>query len=171
MSWKSPDSLLRLYPRPWRDRYGEEFLATAGDGPLHPQAVIDVVFGAVDAWLSGEVRRSVRAANAPLGEGGTMLKSMFACETTKYRATTRDGLIGAAVMIGVAALCAWGLVVTKRAGMPVATSMLQTISFPGSLVLSMPFWMTKGQPWRAQVAIIVGTMTILLGIGYFAAVN
>ena len=100
-----------------------------------------------------------------------MLKSLLACETSKYRATTRDGLIGAAVMIGVSALCAWGLVVTKRAGMPVANSMLQTLSVPGSLVLSMPFWMTKGQPWRAQAAIIGGTMTILLAIGYLAAIN
>ena len=171
MSWTNPDSLLRLYPRPWRERYGEEFLATAGDGPLHPQAVIDVIFGAIDAWLSGEVRRSVRAGNAPISEGGTMLKSMFACETTKYRATVRDGLIGAAVMIGISALCAWGLAVTKRAGMPIANSMLLTLSFPGSFLLSMPFWSMKGQPWRAQVVIIGGAMTILLAIGYFAAVN
>jgi hypothetical protein len=171
MSWNEPESLLRLYPRPWRERYGEEFLATAGDGPLHPQAAIDILFGAVDAWLSGEVRRSVRARNAPVHQGGTMSRSMFACEAKQYRATARDGLIGAAVMIGVSALCAWGLVVTKRAGMPVATEMLQTVGFPASLVLSMPFWLMKGQPWRAQAAIVAVTMTILLAIGYFAAVT
>ena len=30
--------LLRLYPRAWRDRYGEEFLATVGHGPAAPAA-------------------------------------------------------------------------------------------------------------------------------------
>jgi hypothetical protein len=172
MSWKSPDSLLRLYPRPWREHYGDEFLETAGDGPLHPQAVIDIVFGAVDAWLSGEVRRSVRVGDAPIGVGGTMLKSMLACETRRYRGVTpRDALIGAALMLGISALCSWLLISAKRAGMPVAVAMLQTLSFPGSFVLTMPFWLMKGQPWRAQAAIITVTMTILLAIAYFAAVS
>src|SRR5262245_55418324 len=124
MSWNDPERLLRLYPRPWRERYGEEFLATAGDGALHPQQVIDVVSGAIDAWLSGEVRRAVQVGNGQVSAGGTMLKAML-CETKSYRATPRDGLIGAAVMIGLSALFAVLLMATRRAGMPIATGILQ----------------------------------------------
>src|SRR5688572_21522429 len=120
MSWNDPDSLLRLYPRPWRDRYGEEFLATAGEGPLHAQQAIDVFFGAIDAWLSGEVRRAVRVGNIPASRGGgSMFKSMLACETTRYRATTGDALIGAAVIIGLSALFSVFFIAAKRAGMPI----------------------------------------------------
>ena len=41
--------LLPLYPRAWRDRYGEEFLATVGNGALHVQPIVDIVAGAIDA--------------------------------------------------------------------------------------------------------------------------
>ena len=34
------EQLIRLYPRAWRDRYGEEFLATIGDKALHLQQVM-----------------------------------------------------------------------------------------------------------------------------------
>lgn len=64
------DRLLRLYPRAWRERYGEEFVATVGKGRLHVQQVIDIVSGAIDAWLSAEVRNATRVAGAAATGGG-----------------------------------------------------------------------------------------------------
>ena len=52
------DRLIRLYPRAWRHRYGAEFLEMIGSDALHAQQVIDIAMGAVDAWLSADVRRS-----------------------------------------------------------------------------------------------------------------
>ena len=98
-----------------------------------------------------------------------MFKSMFACETPKYRATALDGLIGAGVMIGLTLLFTALQLAAKRAEMPVASGMLQMMAFPGSFALSMPFWSMKGQPWRAQAAIVAGTVTILLAIAYLNA--
>ncbi len=70
--------LLGLYPRAWRDRYGEEFLATVGHDRLHPQQVIDIVSGAIDAWLSADVRRATTAARVAPSAGGPMtLKSLI----------------------------------------------------------------------------------------------
>jgi hypothetical protein len=43
------ENLLRLYPRAWRERYGEEFLATVGDGALGVQQTVDIVSAAIDA--------------------------------------------------------------------------------------------------------------------------
>ena len=43
--------LLRLYPRAWRDRYGEELAALLEDRPAGPFDVIDLVLGALDAHL------------------------------------------------------------------------------------------------------------------------
>ena len=108
------DRLLRLYPRAWRERYGEEFLEFVGPGRLRPQQVIDIVSGAVDAHLSREVRRST----APEGGGAFMLTSLkAACARTGPRITTRDGVIGAAVMI-VASLVFVALgTVLKRQGL------------------------------------------------------
>jgi hypothetical protein len=42
-------TLLRLYPRAWRRRYGVEFVALVTQRPLSPLEVADVVRGAVDA--------------------------------------------------------------------------------------------------------------------------
>jgi hypothetical protein len=165
-------SLLHLFPRPWRERYGEEFLATAGEGPLHAQQVIDIVFGAIDAWLSADVRRAARTYSTAPSQGGTMtLKSILACERAAYRATKRDGMIGAALMIaGTVLFTALGMV-ARRSGWPMIGAMLLNLSFPVPLVLSMPFWAMKGQPWRAQAALVIGTVSILVGLAWFAVAN
>lgn len=52
--------LLRLYPEPWRRRYGEEFDAILEERSLGPTDVVDVIHGAIDAHLrrrSGRARR------------------------------------------------------------------------------------------------------------------
>jgi hypothetical protein len=43
--------LLRLYPAPWRARYGDEFAAVLEERPLGPFDVADVLLGAIDAHL------------------------------------------------------------------------------------------------------------------------
>jgi hypothetical protein len=35
-------------------------------------------------------------------------------------------------------------------------------------MISMPFWMLKGQPWKAQVVIVGGTLALLVAIAYLA---
>ena len=40
--------LVRLYPRAWRERYGDEFVETVGRKALNPQQVIDIIGGALD---------------------------------------------------------------------------------------------------------------------------
>ena len=45
-----PEALLRLYPRAWRERYGEEFLATIGPEALGPQQVIDKILYEYDLF-------------------------------------------------------------------------------------------------------------------------
>ena len=43
--------LLRLYPAPWRARYGDEFAAVLEERPLGPFDVADVLLSALDAHL------------------------------------------------------------------------------------------------------------------------
>lgn len=51
--------LLRLYPKRWRDRYGEEYRALLDQRSLGPWDVADVLWGAVDAHRRGRAKRSV----------------------------------------------------------------------------------------------------------------
>jgi hypothetical protein len=45
------DVLLRIYPRAWRERYGEELREQLGQRPLSVGVVADLLHGAVDAHL------------------------------------------------------------------------------------------------------------------------
>ena len=59
-------------------------------------------------------------------------------------------------------------VAVKHSGWPTTGELLVSLSFPGSLTLSMPFWVMKGQPWKAQVVMVGGTLVFLIAIGYVA---
>ena len=155
--------LLRLYPRAWRDRYAEEFLAMIGPAPLRAQQAIDIVSGAIDAWLSPDVRRASAAASG----GGSMTKMWTVCERTPMRYTVRDGLIAAAVMLVATMVLTTLGIAARRGGSPVTGGVLKDFAFVASLTLSMPFWITKGQPWKAQAAIVGVTLTFIVLIGYF----
>jgi len=52
--------LLGLYPRAWRERYGDEFAALLEDIGITPGVVLDVLAGALDAHIRR--RASDRAA-------------------------------------------------------------------------------------------------------------
>jgi hypothetical protein len=162
-------SLLWLYPPAWRSRYGEEFVATLGAGPLRAMQVFDIVMAAIDAWLSSEVRDATRAYRAA-GEGGLpMLKSMKVCGRSTAGVTPRDGLIGAGVMLLLTFAFSLGGIAARRAGWPATAEALQGLAFPVPFVLSMPWWLMKGQPRKAQAAIIGMTLTILVVLSCLAA--
>jgi hypothetical protein len=61
-----PTTLLRLYPRSWRDRYGAEFLALLEKEGTGPRVVLNVMAGAFDAWSSPRTR-SQMAIDGPFG--------------------------------------------------------------------------------------------------------
>jgi hypothetical protein len=153
--------LLRLYPRAWRDRYEDEFLETAGSGPLQLQQVIDIVSGAIDAWLSADVRGATRAAAQDTG-GATMVKSVSICEKNQTRYTKRDGLIGAAMIIGGSLLSVLLGTMLKRNGYDSAAESLMSMGWLVAMNLSMPLWLTKGQPRSAQLALTGVTTAILV---------
>jgi hypothetical protein len=47
----NPRWLVRLYPRAWRERYGEELIALLDVTPADSRAVRDVVLGAAGEWV------------------------------------------------------------------------------------------------------------------------
>jgi hypothetical protein len=132
--------------------------------------VIDIVSGAIDAWLSADVRRATRAPGIATDRGGSMtVKSILACDRGQWRASKLDALIGAGVMIGATLVLTALGTVAKRAGWPVASEIVLGMSFPVSLLLSMPFWLMKGQSWKAQAGLIGGMLMILVGLSCLAS--
>jgi len=71
MTW-----LLALYPPRWRRRYGDELRALIGSQPFSLHAVIDLMAGAIDAWLEPQ-KIPVQSASAGSEEGVTMIGTMM----------------------------------------------------------------------------------------------
>ena len=63
----TPRQLLRFYPRLWRRRYGDEFLALLEATPITRALVIDVVRAAGREWLTGTLTMRVVIAGATAG--------------------------------------------------------------------------------------------------------
>lgn len=160
------DRLLRLYPRAWRDRYGEEFLEVVRHDSVTPQQTIDIVSGAIDAWLSTDVHTATRVAAAG---GGSMVRTMV-CRKSENRYSTRDSLIAAAVMLTLTSLFALSGIVAKREGWTMASTMLLNLSFVVPFTLSMPFWIMKGQPWKAKAVLIGTTLAFLVALSFLSAI-
>lgn len=159
--------LLRLYPRAWRDRYGEEFLEVVGQGSVTLQQTIDIVSGAIDAWLSTDVRAATRVAAV----GGEWMVRTMVCRKSETRYTKRDGAIGAAVMIAATILFTMAGTLLSQRGRSELGEGIMNIGFMAAFMLSTPFWLTKGQPWKAQAAIVGGMLAFLVLIGWLAALT
>ena len=95
-------------------------------------------------------------------------KSLTICERNQARYTKRDGLIGAGVMIAATIILSVVGFALRRTGWPATGQVIVSLAFSGSMTLSMPFWLMKGQPWKAQAVIVGGTTVFLILIGYLS---
>lgn len=91
------------------------------------------------------------------------------CEPKRSQFHVRDSLIGAGVMIGATAVFASAGLVLRRSGWPMTGEILRSLAFSAPLMLSMPFWVLKGQPWRLQLALVGGTLAFLAAASSVAA--
>lgn len=156
--------LLWLYPRAWRERYAEEFVALLGDRQLGFGEWIDIVSGAIDARTSPEVRRA--SAKAAAAKGG--LETMSVIQALKRRecgqstATIGESLVGAAVIIfGTMACVAAGLWLQSE-GSPGWGRLLAESGWLFLFVLVGNALFLKGQSWRARAFFVGGQYAALL---------
>lgn len=145
---------LKLYPREWRERYGDELSAMVGDRRLSLGSSIDLIAGAIDA-------RFVKGTKMP-----SVLKS--ACLTRNEQPTTAESVRAAAMMI-IASLALLGLgMIAKRGGWPETAETLKGMSFPISMVLMMHYLYLRQQSATVKWIITGGTLTFLVIISVVA---
>lgn len=147
---------LKLYPREWRERYGDELAALIGDRRLSLADSIDLIAGAIDA-------RFANKANEAKEANGAIMPSILrtACQTRNDPQTIADGLRAAAVMV-VASLAIVGLgAIAERLGWPQTARGIKDVSFPVSLALMSHFLYLRKQSPTAKWIITGGTLTIL----------
>ena len=120
MTW-----LLTLYPPKWRRRYGAEFRALIAPQPFSITTVIDIIGGAIDAWIQPQAHLS-RAANHSEGDTTMLAKTMrLRCAGYGAKVTMADSLKGAGMIVGGALLSVMLARWLRQVGeLPLATALL-----------------------------------------------
>ena len=156
------EHLLRLFPRTWRARYGDEFLATAGDEHLGLRQTIDIAACAIDAWTSSEVRRATsQVRSEAIREGDPMTRKLMAsCGATSVEFSRRDAVLGALALIGGSALLSVAGIVVMRTGYGVTGHALLGLASPVPLLFAMSFTYLKGKSWRVLL-LLAGLLMLL----------
>jgi 4-hydroxybenzoate polyprenyltransferase len=90
------------------------------------------------------------------------------CATSTPRYTTRDALISAAVLLGATLVMSMAGIWASRSGHKDLGEFLTSLAFPASILISMPFAITKGQSRTSQTFFIAVPMAILVVLSYIA---
>jgi hypothetical protein len=146
---------LRLYPRAWRERYGEEFAALVAERRMSVRDVVDVISGAIDARFAQGVSMSA------------ILKSR--CLHSPARLTVAEGLMGAGLLVAGSFVLSTAGIAANRSGFHDAGEFLKGLAFPVSLVIWSHYTYMRNQSRVAKLIITGGTLAILTLAGLIAA--
>jgi len=152
-------ALLRLYPRRWRERYGEEFELVLRSTPPGPGTVLDVVRGALDAHL-----RAVRPG--PLLRRALLVLAAAVVGWLNFHASDDVQLVAAALLVfgfgfGVRRPGrAWLYAVILFAAVPLSGAWADAVSYHPGVAKPAPLYES-----------IVALIPAMLGAGAGAAVG
>jgi hypothetical protein len=157
--------LIKLYPPAWRRRYGSELAELIATQPASFRTTVDLLAGAVDAWLNPQSSTVVTAANAK--GAGAMLPRMLQLKSCGYgpEVTKADSLKAGAVMIGGS--LALALVVTvaiARYGKNAYFDSLLAMGWLLPFLFSQHYTTYKGRPARVQAVLIGGPAVFVMAV-------
>lgn len=170
MTW-----LLKLYPPGWRRRYGDELADLIGAQRFSIGTVIDLMAGAIDAWIHPEMAVPVR--NAPAAEGGeTMFARMMKLRCAGYGpdVTKADQWTSAGVTVGltVALTLGWMWLHVRLGDNPYVDS-LSLMPFLAAILIGMRYTYLKGRSGTTQAIFVAGNLALLTGffllVGWISA--
>jgi hypothetical protein len=152
-------SLLRLYPRAWRERYGAEMEEVLAGQSLSLRTFADVVAGAIDAHANRQWVPAVDVANT---QGEKTMSQLSWCEMEGV--TARDQRRSAAWMIGGSiVLTSLALVLVRVMGQNSLSEGLIYSAFPASLMLSSECTYLKRYSRRSRTVMsVVGAVVVIL---------
>jgi hypothetical protein len=166
--------LIRLYPPAWRRRYGRELAALLAAQPASFRTAVDLVAGAVDAWLNPQSSTAAMAADAK--GAGAMIPKMLKLRCAGYgsEVARADNLKAAAVTIGgtLALVAALTGAIALYGSNPYFDSLL-AMGWLVPFLVSQHYTTYKGRPARVQAVLIGGpavfVMTIALGAAWLSS--
>jgi hypothetical protein len=162
--------LIGLYPPAWRRRYGRELAELIAAQPASFGTAIDLVAGAVDAWLNPQ--SSTAAATAATKGAGAMVPAMLKLRCAGYgpHITAADTRKAAAVTIGGAlGIVAAAMWAATAFGKNAYLDSLMTMGWLVPFLFSQHYTTYKGRPARVQAVLIGVPTAIVIAIALGAA--
>jgi hypothetical protein len=164
MTW-----LVRLYPPGWRRRYGRELADLIAAQPASYGMAIDLVAGAIDAWVNPQSSTAAAATDAK--GAGAMVPRMLQLRCAGYdpNVTKADKVKAAAIVIGGSLLAALAYVwATPRYGKDPYLESLFLVSWLVFFVVSQHYTTLKGRPALVQALLIGGQALVVVAIALAA---
>ncbi|HWC28533.1 MAG TPA: hypothetical protein VG845_00490 [Dehalococcoidia bacterium] len=152
--------LIRLYPRAWRARYGDEFAALVEDQPLRPGLLLDILAGAIDAHVSPQCQVELEGTDKSRPGGHVMRLLAIRCAAGP-RLSTAEQLLSALLVVGTAAgMSLIYLWVNRAAPDNLYVEALGLATFPISVIVGMmPFYL-RDHSRVARTVLTVGALTL-----------
>lgn len=160
MTW-----LLKLYPPGWRRRYGDEFTHLIAAQSFSLATTIDVLAGAIDAWIHPQMAAIAPRAPAAEGEEKMLARMMkFRCAGHGPNVTASDQWKSAIATVGgtVILTLAWMWLHLRIGDNPYSDS-LSLLPFIAALLFGMRYTYLKGRSGWTQAVFIAGNLTLLTG--------
>jgi hypothetical protein len=162
--------LITLYPPAWRRRYGRELAELISTQPASFGTAIDLVAGAVDAWLNPQSSTAAMAADAKGAEAMIPRMLQLRCAGYGPAVTKADNQKAAAIVIGgslsAALAYAWA---TARFGRDPYLEALVLVSWLVFFVVSQHYTTLKGRSALVQAVLIGGQTAIVIALVLGAA--
>lgn len=170
--------LLKLYPRQWRRRYGAEVADLLAATPFSVGGALDLLSGAVDAWLHPEL---IPATSESHG-GTSMMERLRRFDCTRYGAsvTHDDKVKNVTVNVGgtliLSLVWLWGIWFAKHHGFGPQTQAYLLAAGPMAYVVPYLFGLRytslKGRSPAGQAISILFSgataMAILMAAGWIS---
>lgn len=165
--------LLRLYPRAWRERYGEEMTELLSRARWSPSLVIDLVAGAIDARMNPQIK-----AERPDAAEDPIMIARMKCRCAGHSdITATQKALSASVMLGSALVLTaiWMWVAVTYHDSETRQYILAFIQLPlfAGYILTMPFTMLRGRSVSSTVVVMSVSFIVLISwcalIGFAAS--
>jgi hypothetical protein len=160
-------ALIWLYPRQWRERYGEEMAQVLAGQPVTLRLVVDLVAGAVDARINPQL--SARRSNALESNGGTAVTKLLThCQPQDM--TQSDYLRSVVVLFVTTVVLAGAYMQLKRTfGDHPVVDAFGSSTFPVAVLASSWDTYLKRYSRVARLSIILGMGGLVFLIGLAAS--
>lgn len=166
MTW-----LIRLYPRRFRLRYGAELADLIAARPFSVRTTVDLIAGAIDAWIHPQLLAAVQAKPDAEGEKTMMARLMrFECAGYGEEITAADTKKSLAItFLGTIVMLFGWWWIRRSFGVNPYVVALAGNSFLVPYFFSLRYTTLKGRSAGVQWAFIIGITVMVALVSLLAA--